>query len=87
VAFVVVRYEAVQYDGTNGARIVNDWLDDVKFRSDDGETLVFGIPAFPRYQRYEVPRGYYVLRYYGKTFYQAISPVEYAQNWHVLPNT
>ncbi|MFG3510257.1 hypothetical protein ACGF5F_32695 [Streptomyces sp. NPDC047821] len=82
--YIVPREEAVIYDGTNGAYIANEWLGDATLVSDSGQVLRLKIDGWPPIQ-YDVPLGYYVLRYYGRTFHQAISAQDYTQNWLELP--
>ncbi len=84
MALITQRQESIQYDGTNGTEIANTWLADATLVSDDGQTLRLKIAGWPPIQ-YEIPLGYYVLRYYGKTFYQSVSPADYTQNWVEIP--
>lgn len=83
--FVTLRQEALAYNGTNGAFIANDWLGDATLVSDDGQMLRLKIAGWPPIQ-YDIPVGYYVMRYYGETFYQSVSPADYEQNWIELPS-
>ncbi len=78
--FITLRQEALQYDGTNGLEIASTWLSDATLVSDNGQILKLKIAGYPPIT-YEIPKDYYVIRYYGKTYYQAINPDEYAQNW------
>lgn len=84
MAVVTVKYEALQYDGTNGADIASQWLADTTLVSDNGQELVIQVAGWPP-TTYTVPLGYYVLRYYGKTFFQPVSPADFAQNWVEIP--
>lgn len=82
--FVTAKYEAIVYDGTNGQYIATQWLDSATLVTDDGQTLVLEIAGWPPSQ-FQIPLGHYVLRYYGKSFYQPVSPEDYAQNWVEIP--
>lgn len=84
MAVVTVRHEALVYDGTNGTEIASTWLADTILVSDTGQELVIQIAGWPPTQ-YTIPLGYYVLRYYGRTFYQPVSPADYVQNWVEIP--
>ncbi|MFE3495252.1 hypothetical protein ACFXOS_19635 [Streptomyces sp. NPDC059175] len=81
-----LRHEAIQYDGANGQHIATEFLGDVELLSDDGQTLTIGIPVWPGTQPLDIPKDYYVLRYYGRTFYQAIPPGDFEQNWVEIPD-
>ncbi|MER7813789.1 hypothetical protein [Streptomyces sp. NPDC096153] len=81
---VTQRHESIQYDGTNGQEIADSWLSDATLVSDNGQTLRLKIAGWPPVT-YEIPLGYYVIRYYGKTFHQSVSPADYVQNWVELP--
>lgn len=41
MSIVAQRYDAVQYDGTNGAYIAGTWCTGITFVSDNGTTFVF----------------------------------------------
>ncbi|MHC3391288.1 hypothetical protein ACLQ2E_17810 [Streptomyces lavendulocolor] len=80
-----LRHEAIQYDGSNGTEVATEFLGDVQLLGDDGQTLTIGIPVWPSHQPLDIPKGHYVLRYYGRTFYQAIPAADFEQNWVEVP--
>ncbi|OKK06411.1 hypothetical protein AMK26_10315 [Streptomyces sp. CB03234] len=81
---VTQKHEALVYDGTNGAHIAGEWLDDTTLLDDDGQVLRIEVAGWPA-QQHEIPAGSYVIRYYGKTFREALPPDEFAERWAEVP--
>lgn len=76
---VMRRCESIQYDGTNGRSIAEDWLANVSLHSDDGQTLVLhGLESEP----YTVPRGSWVIRSTpGRALMSIHSQADYQVAW------
>jgi hypothetical protein len=81
--FVAMRFEALQYDGTNGATIA-DWLENAELVRADAEMLVLAVEMDFTFE-VEVPLDAYVVRTEGARFYSVHAPGDFATRWHVLP--
>lgn len=83
---VVQRFESMQYDGTNGAEVI-DWLcGSVDLISDDGTALVVDFIGSPR----TIAAGGWVVAAGGGTgvraFYTEVTAADYANVWLEVPH-
>lgn len=76
---VTLKYESIQYDGTNGAHITGTWLSSITPVSDDGQTLVF---RNLEGSEYAVQAGDWVICTPGnRMFPQVVTASDYAALW------
>lgn len=85
--FVTPKFEAIEYDGTNGQHIANEWLSNATLVSDDGETLTIEVPGWPSNEQRSIAKGFYVMAYGGRVYYQAIEAATYLQDWTEIPQS
>lgn len=82
MALVVENRESIQYDGTNGQHIAEEFLNCV-LTSDDGTEMVF---LSGDGEQIRVPLNHYVIRSRPNARYGAVyEPDNYAQSFRELP--
>ncbi|SFD14533.1 hypothetical protein [Streptomyces aidingensis] len=78
MAAVTQRYSSIQYDGTNGAHIVTEWLEYADLISDDGQMLRFRSND----QDHAVPVGHWLIRTpRPRFFHESMDAADYARYW------
>lgn len=85
MALVVERFESIQYDGTNGAHIADEWLVSARVVSETDAGMVLEIDGWPSVQ-YEVANNAYVIRYWDRNFREVVPPEQYARRWVETPD-
>jgi len=78
---VTSKFEAAQYDGTNGSDIA-DWLQDATFVSDDGEELVLSMVYGGEYT---VPVNAFVIRQESYGLWGHYVGADYTNKWSLIP--
>ena len=76
--YAVQRFESKQYDGTNGADLVNNFVQNCSLTSDDGVTLKF---LDSNYCDQVLPVGSWVIRSPDRNYLWAGSDAEYQLRW------
>jgi len=82
---VTPRCESIQYDGTNGAYIINEWSRRRRLISDDGETLVI---ADDEDNETTVQRGAWFVRTADRGIYDVLpNDAAYRRAWAEIPES